>query len=215
MTAGERAGEAEVCAVPADGGGGAHRAGARPPRDRSADRAAMRAFRPQRRIPAIVVALLLTLLSLLVAAETISALVGRPLRWLPYDRMLAWASSTLWSNPVFLLGSAIVTLLGLALLVTALVPGRPSMVPVRSGDRDVIIGLRPKSVTRALAHAAEKVPGVRSARVRMRGRTVAVTSTGGTGEELGEAVRGAVLGRLAALDLVEPYRVAVNVKERR
>jgi hypothetical protein len=215
MTASERTGAAEVCAVPADGGGGAHRASARPPRDRSADRAAMRAFRPQRRIPAVVVALLLTLLSLLVAAETISALAGRPLRWLPYDRMLAWASSTLWSNPLFLLGSAIVALLGLALLVTALVPGRPSMVPVRSGDRDVIIGLRPKSVTRALAHAAEEVPGVRSARVRMHGRTVAVTSTGGTGEGIGEAVREAVLGRLAALDLVEPYRVAVNVKERR
>ncbi|MFC4112386.1 DUF6286 domain-containing protein [Nonomuraea zeae] len=221
MTAEERFGQPEVCEVPGGGGGGAYRASAGPPHDRSADRAAdraaMRAFRPQRRIPAIVVALLLALLSLLVAAETISALLGRPLRWIPYDRMLGWAASTLWSNPLFLLGSAIVTLIGLALLLTALVPGRPSMVPVRSGDPDVIIGLRPKSVTRALEHAAEQVPGVRSARARMHGHTVAVTSAGfgPDGERYGEAVRGAVLSRLAALDLVEPYRVDVNVKEHR
>jgi hypothetical protein len=219
MTEKDRDGREEVCALPV-GEGGAHRAIPEPQSDRSAgrsaDRAARRAFRPQRRIPAIVVALLLAILGLLVAAETISALIGRPLRWLPYDRMLAWAASTLWSNPLFLIASAIVTLLGLALLVTALVPGRPSMVPVRSGDPDVIIGLRPKSVTRALEHAAEDVDGVRSARVTMRGHTVAVTPVtfGRDGERYGEAVRGAVLTRLAALDLVEPYRVAVNVKER-
>lgn len=199
----------DVCPEPS----GAHRAPAETPaRSRAADRAAVRAFRPHRRIPAIVVALLLTLLGLLVAIETISGLVGRPLRWIPYDGLLAWAASTLWSNPLFLLGSAIVTLLGLALLVTALVPGRPNMVPVRSGDPDLIIGLRPKSVTRALAHAAEEVPGVRSARATMRGHTVAVTPVAHGPDGFGEEVRGAVLARLAGLDLVEPYRV--DVKER-
>ncbi|MFI7635827.1 DUF6286 domain-containing protein [Nonomuraea sp. NPDC049400] len=186
-------------------------------RDRAADRAVVRAFRPYRRVPAIVVAVLLTLLSFLVAAETISALVGRPLRWVPYDRMLGWASATLWSNPLFLLASAVVALLGLALLVTALIPGRPSMVPVRSGDPDVIIGLRPKTVSRALAHAAEEVPGVHSARATIRGRTVAVTpaTSGWDKERFAQEVRTAVLTRLAGLDPVEPYRVAVNVKERK
>ncbi|MEV4171119.1 DUF6286 domain-containing protein [Nonomuraea sp. NPDC049709] len=205
----------EVCAVPPEPSG-AHRAVVEPPRSRAADRAAMRAFRPQRRTPAIIVAALLALLGLLVAAETISALAGRPLRWIPYDALLSWASSTLWSDPLALLGSLVVTLVGLALLLTALVPGRPSMVPVRSGDPDLIIGLRPKSVTRALAHAAEEVPGVRSARATMRGHTVAVTPTtyGHDPDGFGHDVRGAVLARLAGLDLVEPYRVAVNVKER-
>ncbi|MEV0615572.1 DUF6286 domain-containing protein [Nonomuraea sp. NPDC050404] len=197
---------------------GAHRAGNELPplRDKAADRAAIRAFRPSRKVPAIVVALLLTLLSLLVLAETISALAGRPLRWIPYDRMLAWASSTLWSDPLVLLGSAVVTLLGLALLALALVPGRPSMVPVRSGDPDLIIGLRPRSVTRALAHAAEQVPGVLSARVTRRGHTFAVTpvTSKRDADGFGQDVRGAVLDRLAGLDLVEPYRVAVQVKER-
>ncbi|MCF6472407.1 hypothetical protein FAF44_29020 [Nonomuraea sp. MG754425] len=185
--------------------------------ERAADRAALRAFRPSRRVPAMIVAALLALLSLLVLAETLSGLAGRPLRWIPYDRLLAGAGSTLWSDPRMLLGSAVVALIGLGLLAVALVPGRPSMVPVRSGDPDLIIGLRPRSVTRALAHAAEQVPGVRSARATRRGHTFAVTPTTYARETdgFGQDVRGAVLSRLAALDLVEPYRVAVHVKEQR
>lgn len=196
---------------------GAYRAPVGAKQSKAADRAAVRAFRPQRRVPAVVVALLLTLLGLLVAVETLSGLFGRPLRWIPYEGMRAWAASTLWSNPLVLLASAVVTLLGLALLITAVVPGRPSMVPVRSGDPDVIIGLRPKSATRALAHAAEQVPGVHSARAVRRGHTFEVrpTTYGRDTGEFGQEVRGAVLTRLAALDLVEPYGVTVHVKERR
>ncbi|MEO3870514.1 DUF6286 domain-containing protein [Nonomuraea sp. B12E4] len=187
-----------------------------PRRDRGAERAVRRMFRPYRRIPAVVVAALLTLLGLLAAAETISALAGRPLRLVPYDRMLGWASTTAWANPLVALVSAIVTLLGLALLATALVPGRPTLMPVRSRDPDLAIGLRPRSVTRALAHAAEEVPGVRSARVRMRHHTVTVRPVTSGWDEEGrrQAVRDAVLTRLAGLDLVEPYRVVVGGKER-
>lgn len=189
----------------------------RVPRDRGADRAAVRAFRPHRRIPALVVAALMTLLALLIAAETISALAGVPLRLVPYDGMLSWATSTPWTDPLFLAGSAIVALVGLGLLAAALVPGRPGMVPVRSGDPDVIIGLRTRSVTRALAHAAEEVPGVHSARARIRGRTIAVKSatSGWDKERFTQEVRGAVLTRLAGMDPVRPYRVDVHVKERK
>nr|WP_055505158.1 DUF6286 domain-containing protein [Nonomuraea pusilla] len=193
------------------------RAPGRGRQERAADRAAVRAFRPHRTVPAVVVAALVTLAGLYVAAETVSALVGAPLRLLPYDRMLAWASSTPWSDPLLLLGAAVATLVGLALLATALVPGRPRMIPVRTGDPDLVIGMRRKSFSSALAHAAEEVPGVHGARARLRGRTVAVTPfTSGWDEEgFARAVRDAVLTRMAALQPVEPYRVAVNVKERR
>lgn len=198
---------------PEDGPAGAYQA----KRDKAADRAAVRAFRPSRRVPAVVVSVLLTLLGLLVAAETVSALVGAPLRLVPYDRMLGWAASTPWSDPLFVLGSVVVALIGLALLITALVPGRPRLLAVRSHDPDVIIGLRPKSVTRALAHAAEEVPGVHTAHATLRGGTVAVTPTtsGWDEERFAQEVRAAVLTRLAGLDLVEPYRVTVDVKERK
>ncbi|MEV4801069.1 DUF6286 domain-containing protein [Nonomuraea sp. NPDC049421] len=194
---------------PAAGPAGAHRAGVEVPPSKAADRAAVRAFRPARRVPAVVVAVLLAVLSLLVLLEIVSGLVGRPLRWIPYDRMLAWASTTSWSDPLVLLGAAVVTLIGVALLSSALVPGRPRMVPVRSGDPDLIIGLRPRSVARALAHAAEQVPGVRSARGKLRGQTFAVTPTT-YGGDVDQDVRGAVLSRLAGYDLVHPYRVAVR-----
>lgn len=184
---------------------------------RGADRAAVRAFRPRRTVPAVVVAALLTILGAVVAAEIVSALAGRPLRWAPLTWLLGWAASTPWSAPLFLLGAALITLIGLALVLTALMPGRPRMVPVRTGDADLIIGMRRKSFARALAHAAEGVPGVHSARASVRGRTAAVTATtsGWDRERFGEAVRATVLSRLAALNPVEPYQVKVNVRERK
>jgi hypothetical protein len=184
---------------------------------RAADRAAVRAFRPRRTVPAVVVAALLTVLGAVVAAETVSALAGRPLRWVPLDRLLIWAASTPWNDPLFLLGTALVTLIGLALVVTALVPGKPRLIPVRTGDADLIIGMRRKSFARALAHAAEEVPGVHSARASVHGRTAAVTATtsGWDRERFGEAVRAMVLSRLAALNPVEPYQVKVNMRERK
>ncbi|MFC4007880.1 DUF6286 domain-containing protein [Nonomuraea purpurea] len=186
------------------------------PRNKAADRAAIRAFRSYLRIPAIVVAVLLTLLGLLVAAETISALLGRPLRLLPYDAMSAWASRTLWSDPQALAISAIVALVGLALLATALVPGRPKMMPVHTGDSSLIVGLRPKTVSRALAHAAEDVPGVLSARAALRGAKITVRPLiEGPDNGIGQNVHDAALARLTALDLVKPYRVVVNVRERK
>lgn len=197
---------------------GAHRAPSAPVHDKAADRAAVRAFRPRRRVPAIVVAVLLTLLGALVVAEALSALTGRPLRLVPHEQMAAWASSTQWSDPWFLVGAAVVTLVGLALLVTAIVPGRPRMIPVRSGQRDLVVGLRPKGVTRALARAAEQVPGVRSARAGLRGSTFTVTPTTSgwrRRDEFKTDVRDAVLTKLAELDPAHPYRVAVHVKERR
>jgi hypothetical protein len=185
--------------------------------ERAADRAAMRAFRPRRTVPAVVVAALLTVLGVVVAAQTISALAGRPLRWARLDRMLSWAASTPWNNSLFLLGAALVALVGLALLVAALVPGRPRLVPVRTGDPDLIIGMRRRSFARALAHAAEGVPGVHAARASVRGHTAAVTATtaGWDRERFGADVRTAVLSRLVALSPVESYHVKVNVRERK
>ena len=184
---------------------------------RGADRAAVRAFRPRRTVPAVVVAALLTVLGVLVAVETLSALAGRPAPWIRLDRLLRWAASTPWNAPLFLLGAALVALVGLALIAAALVPGRPRLVPVRTGDADLIIGMRRKSFTRALAHAAEGVSGVHSARASVHGRTAAVTATtaGWDRERFGEAIRTAVLSRLAALNPVEPYQVKVNVRERK
>ncbi|MBB5076861.1 DUF6286 domain-containing protein [Nonomuraea endophytica] len=180
------------------------------------DREALKEFRPQRTVPAVIVAALLVALGAVVAAEVISGLFGRPLGWLPVRNLLEWGSTTLWQSPAVLIGGIVVTLIGLALLVLAFVPGRPRMVPLHTSDPQLVIGVRPQSFSDTLAHAAGEVPGVRSAVAALRGRTVAVTATtsGWNDAATGEQVREAVLARMAGLAPVQPYKVSVRLKER-
>ncbi|WP_157250871.1 DUF6286 domain-containing protein [Nonomuraea typhae] len=180
------------------------------------DRAALGAFRPGRTVPAVIVAALLAVLGTVVAAEVIARLFGRSLGWLPGPALLAWGRGTMWQSPAVLIGAALVTLIGLALLLTAFLPGRPRLVPLRTGDPDLVIGMRRQSFTTALARAAAEVPGVRSARAVTRRRTVTVTATtsGWNDAATGDAVREAVLARLAALGPVQEHRVAIRLKER-
>ncbi|WP_433244033.1 DUF6286 domain-containing protein [Streptosporangium sp. CA-135522] len=184
------------------------------PRNRAADRAASRAFRPRRVVPAVITAAVMTLLGVLVAVEAISALLGNPVRWVPYDRMLGWASSTPWSDPRVMLGASVVTALGLLLVLLALVPGRPRLIPVRTGDPELIIGVQRRGFVRSLAHAARQVQGIDHAQARLRGGTAQVTvrtpmrdTTG-----LAEDVRRAVTERVAALAPVDDYPVRVNLR---
>ncbi|MEU7989043.1 DUF6286 domain-containing protein [Streptosporangium canum] len=186
------------------------------PRNRAADRAAIRAFRPRRVVPAVITAALMTVIGALVAVETISALLGRPVRWVPYDRMLGWASSTPWSDPWVMLGASVVTALGLLLVLLALVPGRPRFIPARTGDPDLVIGVQRRGFTRSLAHAARQVQGVDHARVRLHGTTAQVTAGSHLRDTTGlaEAVRLAVADRIAALAPVDDYPVRVNLRGR-
>ncbi|GHH70539.1 hypothetical protein GCM10017673_22580 [Streptosporangium violaceochromogenes] len=184
------------------------------PGNPAADRAAVRAFRPRRVIPSLITAALMTLVGVVVAAEVISALLGRPLRWIPYDRWLGWAASAPWDSTPVMIGAGVVTALGLLLVLLALVPGRPRFIPVRTGDPELIIGMQPRSFTRALAHAAERVPGVDQARVRLHGRTAEVTARSPLREPAGlaDAVRQAVTARIAALAPLGDYPVRVHVR---
>ncbi|GAA4223595.1 hypothetical protein FHR32_001327 [Streptosporangium album] len=184
------------------------------PRNRAADRAANRAFRPRRVVPAVITAALMTLLGILVAVETISALLGRPVRWIPYDRLLGWASSTTWNSPQVMLGGSVLTALGLLLVLLALVPGQPRLIPARTGDPDLIIGMQRRGFTRSLAHAARQVQGIDRARVRLHGRTAQVTADSSLRDTTGlaEAVRQAVTDRITALAPVDDHPVRVNLR---
>ncbi|MFF3439881.1 DUF6286 domain-containing protein [Streptosporangium sp. NPDC002721] len=185
-------------------------------KDASADRAAVRAFRPRRVLPSVITAVLMTLLGLLVALEVISALLGRPLRLVPYDRILSWATSTPWNDPRVMAGAGLVGLLGLLLVLLSLVPGRPTLIPVRTGDRDLAIGMQRRGFTRSLAHAAEQVQGVEHARVRLRGKAVHVAADSGMRDVRGlaDAVREAVNLRITALSPVGKYPVSVSLREK-
>ncbi|MFI6507355.1 DUF6286 domain-containing protein [Streptosporangium sp. NPDC050855] len=186
------------------------------PRNASADRAAVRAFRPRRVIPSVITALLMTALGLLVALEVVSALLNRPLRLVPYDRILPWASSTPWSDPRVMAGAGLTGLLGLLLVLLAIVPGRPTLVPVRTGTRKLLVGVQRRGFARSLARAAEAVPGVDRARVRLLGRTVRVRADAGTRDvtDLGDVVREAVNARIDAFSPVRRHSVRVRLRGR-
>ncbi|MFI6598005.1 DUF6286 domain-containing protein [Nonomuraea sp. NPDC050536] len=179
-----------------------------------ADKAALKAFRPSRTVLSSVVALLITVVGVLVAVEVVSALLNRPV--VSYLRLYGWAATNPWRNPLVLLVALLMLLAGLALLVTAFRSGRSSVIPVRTGDPELIVGVRAKSFAGALGHAAEQVPGVYEAHASIRGPTVTVTGriAGPEKEQVTEAVRDAVLTRMAALEPVTPLAVRVNLKER-
>jgi hypothetical protein len=186
------------------------------PRNASADRAAVKAFRPRRVIPSVITAILMLVIGGLVAAEVISALLGNPLRLVPYDRVLGWASSTSWDDPSVLMGALVPVLLGVLLVLLALIPGRPRLIPVRTGDKDLIIGMRPKGFAHALTHAAEQVQGVDRARVRVLGRTAHVKADSFLRDTTGvaDAVRQAVTARIATLSPVRDHSVRVKLREK-
>ncbi|MEV7012734.1 DUF6286 domain-containing protein [Streptosporangium sp. NPDC051022] len=206
----------EVQSAPGTGGteATAPSASAGVPRNPAADRAAVRAFRPRRVVPSVITAVLMAALGVVVAAEVISGLLGHPLRWVPYDRLLSWTSSIRWDDSRVLLSGAVIALLGLLLVLLALIPGRPRLIPVRTGDPNLIIGMHPRGFTRALAHAAERVQGVDHARVRLRGRTAEVTARSPLRDpaEMTEAVRQAVTARIADLSPLKNYPVRVNLR---
>lgn len=176
--------------------------------------AAARTFRPKRNTPAIIAAAALLVAGVLVAAEVISALLGRPMRVLPYESVSKWAARTPWQDPWALLASSVVTALGLLLLFIALVPGRPRLMALRTGDPDLIAGISRRTLTGILARAASRVDGVSTARARLRGRRVTITVTtavrdlSGLGERVYDAVN-AELGALSPIHVIVP-RVRVR-----
>ncbi|WP_283137214.1 DUF6286 domain-containing protein [Rhizohabitans arisaemae] len=131
----------------------------------------IRTFRPKRMIPAVLTALALIAVGTLVAVNVISTMLGRPTWTPPYHLFAGWAASTPWQAPAALLTGAILALIGLLLIALALVPGRPKLLPLRSTDPDLVVGVKRGVAGHALAVAATRVDGVRSAWVRLpRGR---------------------------------------------
>ncbi|MDF5753367.1 DUF6286 domain-containing protein [Spongiactinospora sp. TRM90649] len=190
----------------------------RPPKSRRADRAAAHVFRPRRVWPAIIVSALLLAIGLIAAIEIISALAGHPARIVPYQAFGRWAAGTPWSDPRMLTGAAIAAVLGLILLLIALVPGRPRFVPLRTGDRDLIIGMQRRSFVHAIERAAESVDGIGGARAHLRRGRVHVTATTSlqtAAPRLERVVRQAVTAKIAALAPVPAPDVRVSVHGRR
>ncbi|WP_399883441.1 DUF6286 domain-containing protein [Streptomyces sp. BBFR51] len=130
-------------------------------------------FWSARRVPAGIVALLLLLLVGIFLYDIAAVRAGRSA--LGWRRDLA---RQLADRPVddtwVLVGAGVAAALGLWLVLLALTPGLRRVLPMRRTHPDVRAGLHRKAAATALRDRAMEVPGVQSARVRMRRRRARV-----------------------------------------
>jgi hypothetical protein len=168
--------------------------------------------RPRRTFPAAVTALILLSVCVLTAISTIQLLAGqRPL--ISYAALADLAHTTRWDSLAVAAAAGLVMLIGLIVLLTAILPGRPTVIPLRATDTAAIdAGASRRSLRSTLRAAADAVDGVTATTLTLRRRTVtaAVRTHRTTPEGLAEAVRAAISHRL---DQISPAtRPAVRVR---
>ncbi|MET9682502.1 DUF6286 domain-containing protein [Streptomyces coeruleorubidus] len=167
-------------------------------------------FWSARRVPAGIVALLLLGLAGLFLYDIASVRADRPV--MSWRRELA---RQLAERPLddtwVLVGAGVAAALGLWLLFLAVTPGLRHVLPMRRTHADVRAGLDRDAAATALRDRAMEVPGVQSARVRVRRRRAKVRAASHFRElddvrtdldaVLTDAVRGLGLSRPPALSV--------------
>lgn len=154
---------------------------------------------PRRTIPAAVTALVLLSVCVLTAISVIQLLADqRPL--ISYAAIADLAHTTHWDSLAVAAAAGFVMLIGLILLVTALLPGRPTVIPLQATDTGAVIdaGASRRSLRSTLRAAANAVDGVTATTLTLHRKTVtaAVRTHRTTPEGLAEAVRAAISHRL-------------------
>lgn len=166
----------------------------------------------RRSLPAMLVALVVLAACVLVAVSAIQFLVGqRPL--LTYDALAGAVHDTSWSELPVVLGGGAAVVIGLVLLYNAVIPGKPTVVPLDGPDSGAVR----HSLRRTLRASAAEVDGVASVKLKLR-RKKAITKvrTNRTNTDgLADAVRDAVSQRLDRIGPVTRPAVRVRVVSKR
>ncbi|WP_410599828.1 DUF6286 domain-containing protein [Amycolatopsis sp. lyj-90] len=169
--------------------------------------------RPRRSLPAVLVALVVLAGCVLAAAVAVQTILGEK-PWVSYDAVASALHDTRWSDPLPAIAGGVVALLGLLLLVSAIVPGRPTVLPLEGGTDS---GASRRSYRSTLRTAASTVDGVSAAKLKLKRRgIVSVVTTGRTNTEgLADAVRAAIEHRLSQIGPATVPAVRVRVKATR
>ncbi|MEG8183905.1 hypothetical protein GZH49_36145 [Nocardia terpenica] len=149
--------------------------------------------RPQRAIPAVVLALTLVALCTAVILVLIQRLTGA-LQFVSSADIARHLRATTWDGPWPVGAGAAAVVTGVLLLALAVLPGRPTVVPLADHDA-IAAGVTRRGLHRALREAAQSVDGVRSARIRLHRRHIRVVAR---------------IGRVHSADLAETVRAAVD-----
>jgi hypothetical protein len=175
-------------------------------RRREMRRKGIRALRPGRTPAGILVAATLTAGAWGASYLVVGDLLGLRIR----------VPAATFAHPGVPAAACALAITGAALLLLALLPGRPILVPLETRDERLVIGLTRRGLRRTLVAAAAEIDGVDAAHVRIRRTQIevtVVTDTRRTGELLRE-VGAAVGDRLAGLAAQCRHEVVVRLRRR-
>ena len=177
--------------------------------------------RPRRTAPATIVALVLLAVCVLVAIAVIQSLTGRT-PFLSLPQLLSVSSGQHWNSAWTIAVAVVLAVIGLLLLLVALRPGQPVVLPLArqvgpDGEPGADAGVRRATLTKDLASVASGVPGVVSASV-MAGRrsvTATITAAGSDATEVPDQVRERITERLTDISPASQPSVRVRVRRDR
>jgi hypothetical protein len=167
---------------------------------------------PRRTVPAVLAGLALLTMSVLVAVSCVQLIAGNP-PLLPFAALGRAAASVTLADSRVLAAGGLLALLGAVLLVCALLPGTPHVLPLAPRDGGAAAGVGRRGLANDLAGCARRTDGITAARVNVGARTVRVTARTMLRDRSGlaERVHGAIGARLAEVGLARDPRVRVRV----
>lgn len=168
--------------------------------------------RPRRVGSAVVVAVALLALCVAVIVSLVQRLSGSR-EYLSYNSVATRLHDTHWGDSVVLVAGIVIALIGLALILLAVTPGRAVVVPLRRLDGGDA-GIDRRSLRLALRRSATAVPGVTSARIGVRGNSVRVSAVSDRADvqELPGSVHQAVADALERLGTPTVPRVRARLR---
>ena len=172
--------------------------------------------RPRRSLPATLLALVLLTAAVLVALSCIQLLRHQsPL--IPFAALAAFGASLHWNDPITLLAGAVAAALGLLLLTAALLPGKPTVLPLAGRADQTSAGVSRHSLRRDLTTTAAGVDGVSFATVRVRRARIIATVRSDAADTAGvpKQVRSRLDQRLTDIALARRPRLRIRVSSKR
>lgn len=186
------------------------------PGDPAELRAAARAFRSRRVIPAVIVAVVLAIISALAADEVFGTMAGHPANAAALASMRRLGTDLHWNEPAVIGAAAAACAIGAILVVLALLPGRSRIVAIRTADPHTVAGVTHLGLRRCLAEAALQQDGIDRARVQLGPHRISVRAVSPLRDAPGLAaqVSQGVAASLAEFDPLQPTRIRSAVRRR-
>lgn len=164
---------------------------------------------------ALVVAVLAVAVCTYAAIEAIALAARGRTAGFDVHAVTRYGRTTPWDATAVTVVGIIAAVIGLALLLSALLPPRRRTIELATDDHRLAIGISPASLRRTLQAAALTIDGVGTARVRGRRRwTVTATTTLRDATGLPETIRNRVTAELASLNPTRQRPVRVRLKRK-